>query len=70
MQKKKAEAKRDGVINIKLQFQSILTLKIVMLSKLYESTEVNSITWLNVPSWSHWSSSSDTHQVVEKYRET
>ena len=36
-----------------------------MLSKRYESTEVNSRTWLHVPSGTHWSTSSDTHQVVE-----
>ena len=36
-----------------------------MLSKRYESTVVNRRTWLHVPSGTHWSSSSDTHQVVE-----
>ena len=36
-----------------------------MLSKRYESTEVDRRTWLHVPSGTHWSTSSDTHQVVE-----
>ena len=36
-----------------------------MLSKRYESTEVNRRTWLHVPSRNHWSTSSDTRQVVE-----
>ena len=49
----------------KLQFQSFLKRKILMLSKRYESTEVDRRTWLHVPSGTHWSISSDTHQVVE-----
>ena len=36
-----------------------------MLSKCYESTEVDRRTWLHVPSGTPWSTSSDTHQVVE-----
>ena len=36
-----------------------------MLSKRYESTEVHRRTWLHVPSGTLWSTSSDTHQVVE-----
>ena len=36
-----------------------------MLSKSYESTEVDRRTRLHVPSGTHWSTSSDTHQVVE-----
>ena len=36
-----------------------------MLSKRYKSTEVDRRTWLHVPSGTHWSTSSDTHQVVE-----
>ena len=68
---KQAEAKRDDVINpTKLQFQSILIRIILMLSKRYESTEVDRRTWLHVPSGTHWSTSSDTHQVVEIYIET
>ena len=41
-----------------------------MLSKCYESTEVDRRTWLHVPSGTHWSTSSDTHQVVEIKKET
>ena len=41
-----------------------------MLSKRYESTEVDRRTWLHVPSGTHWSTSSDTHQVVEIQKET
>ena len=53
-----------------LQFQLILKRKIIMLSKRYESTEVDRRTWLHVPSGTHWSTSSDTHQVVEIQIET
>ena len=41
-----------------------------MLLKRYESTEVDRRTWLNVPSGTPWSTSSDTHQVVEIKKET
>ena len=41
-----------------------------MLSKRYESTEVDRRTWLHVSSGTHWSTSSDTHQVVEIQKET
>ena len=41
-----------------------------MFSKRYESTEVDRRTWLHVPSGTHWSTSSDTHQVVEIQIET
>ena len=41
-----------------------------MLSKPYESTEVDRRTWLHVPSGTHWSTSSDTRQVVEIHKET
>ena len=41
-----------------------------MLSKRYESTEVDRRTWLYVPSGTRWSTSSDTHQVVEIQIET
>ena len=54
----------------KLQFQLILTQKILMLSKRYESTEVDRRTWLHVPSGTPWSTSSDTHRVVEIGLET
>ena len=41
-----------------------------MLSKRYEPTEVDRRTWLHVPSGTPWSTSSDTHQVVEIWKET
>ena len=41
-----------------------------MLSKRYESTEVDRRTWLHVPSGNRWTTSSDTHQVVEIQIET
>ena len=40
-----------------------------MLSKRYESTDVDRRTWLHVSSGTHWSTSSDTHQVVEIKKE-
>ena len=40
-----------------------------MLSKRYKSTEVDCRTWLHVPSGTPWSTSSDTHQVVEIWRD-
>ena len=58
---KEAKAKWDGV----KQFLSISSQKILMLSKRYKSTEVDRRTWLHVPSGTPWSTSSDTHQVVE-----
>ena len=62
----KLKPKRDGVIKPqKLQFQSILTRKILMLSNATNQAEVDRWTWLHVPSGTHWSTSSDTHQVVE-----
>ena len=39
--------------------------KILMLSKRYESTEVDRRTWLHVHSGTLWSTSNETHQVVE-----
>ena len=41
-----------------------------MLSKRNESTEVDCRTWLHVPSGTNWSTSSDTHEVVEIQIET
>ena len=41
-----------------------------MLSKRYDSTEVDRITWLHVPSATQWSTSSDTQQSVEFEIET
>ena len=38
--------------------------------KRYESTEIDRKTWLHVPSGTPWSTSSDTHQVVEIWKET
>ena len=38
--------------------------------KRYESTEVDRRTWLHVSTETHWSTSSDTHQVVEMLKET
>ena len=68
---KQAEAKRDGVINPQnYNFNQFWTRNISMLSKRYESTEVDRRTWLHVPSGTHWSTSSDTHQVVEIQIET
>ena len=47
---KQAEAKRDGVINQQnYNFNQFLTRKNFMLSKRYESTEVDRRTWLHVP---------------------
>ena len=63
---KQAEAKRDGVINPQnYNFNQFKTRNIIMLYKRYESTELDRRTWLHVPSGTHWSTSSDTHQVVE-----
>ena len=41
-----------------------------MLSKRFQSTEVDRRTWLHMPSGTHWSTSSDTHKVVEIQTET
>ena len=40
-----------------------------MLSKRYESTEVDRRTWLHVSSGTLWSTSNDTHQVVKIQKE-
>ena len=65
---KQAEAKRDGVINPQnYNFNQFYTENIDALKR-YESTEVDRITWLHVPSGTDWSTSSDTHKVVEIYR--
>ena len=66
-----AEAKRDGEIDPQSYNSNQFKIrKILMLSKRYESTEVDRRTWLHVPSGTHWSTSSDTHQVVEIQIET
>ena len=63
---KEAKAKRDGVINPQnYNFHQILKTENFDALKRYESTEVDRRTWLHVPSGTHWSTSSDTHQVVE-----
>ena len=41
-----------------------------MLSKRYESSEVDRRTWLHVPSRTHLPTSRDTHQVLEIQKET
>ena len=41
----------------------------LMLSRRYELTEVDRKTWLHVPSGTLWSTSNDTHQVVEIEKE-
>ena len=68
---KQAEAKMDDVINPQnYKFSQFKTRKILMLSKRHESTEVGCRTLLYVPSETNWSTSSDTHQVVEIQIET
>ena len=57
---KQAKAKRDGVINPQnYNLNQFLTRKILMLSKRYESTEVDRRTWLYGPSGTHWSTRSN-----------
>ena len=54
----------------KLQLQRFFHMENLGLSKRYESSEVDRRTWLHVPSGTLWSTSSDTHQVVEIQKET
>ena len=61
---KQAEARRDGVIDPQNYNFNFKTEHFDAL-KCYESTEVDLRTWLHVPSGTHWSNSSDSHQVVE-----
>ena len=62
---KQAEAKRDGVINPQnYNFNQFNTENFDALKR-FESTEVDRRTWPHVPSGTLWSTSSDTHQVVE-----
>ena len=42
----------------------------LMRKSLMISTEVDRKTWLHVPFETYWSTSSDTHQVVEIYENT
>ena len=62
---KEAEAKRNGVINPKITISINFNTENVDALKRYKSTEVDRRTWLHVPSGTPWSTSSDTHQVVE-----
>ena len=52
-----------------VQFQSILNTENLDPLKRYKSTEIDCRTWLHVPSGTLWSTSSDTHQVVEIQKE-
>ena len=61
---KQAEAKRDGVINpLNYNFNHFDTENFDNLKR-YESTEVDRRTWVHVPTGTHWSTGSDTHQVL------
>ena len=63
---KQDEANMDGIINPQnYNFNQILIRETWLLSKRYESTEVDRRTWLHVPSGILWSTSSDTNKVVE-----
>ena len=62
---KPAEAIRDGVINPQITISINFNTENFDALKRYESTEVDRRTWLHVPSGTLWSTSSDTHQVVE-----
>ena len=62
---KQAEAKRDGVKTHTITISNNFNTENFDALKRYESTEVDRRTWLHVPSGTHWSTSSDTHQVVE-----
>ena len=62
---KQAEAKRDGVINPhNYNFKQFQHEKFDAFKR-YESTEVDRRIWLHVPSGTRWSTSNDTHQVIE-----
>ena len=54
----------------KLQFKSNFNTENVDVVERYESTEVYRRTWLHVRSGTTCSTSSDTHQVVEVWKET
>ena len=67
---KQAEAKRDGVINPQYyNFKQFLHGKF-RCSHTLRINRSRRRTWLHVPSGTLWSTSSDTHQVVEIYKET
>ena len=62
---KQAEAKRDDVISPQnYNFNQFYTENVYALKR-YESSKVDRRTWLHVPLGTRWSTSSDTHQVVE-----
>ena len=63
----KGMVQQTQIITIWINFKHTDNL---MLTKRYESTEVNRRTWLHVPSGTPWSTSSDTHHVVEIQKET
>ena len=62
---KQAKAKRGGVINPQNYNVSQFYTENVDALIRYEPTQVDCRTWLHVPSWTPWSTSSDTHQVVK-----
>ena len=63
---KQAKAKRNGVINPhNYNFNQFYTENFDALKR-YESTEVDRRNWQHGPLGTHWSTSSDTHQVLEK----
>ena len=69
--KNNVKARRECVINPQNDnFNEFYNMENLMLSKHYESTEVDRRTWLHVPSGTLWSTNSDTHQVVEIQNET
>ena len=58
---KQAQAKRDGRIHPQNNaFNQFLTRKMLMLSKRYESTEIDRRTWPYVPSGTLWSTNAFT----------
>ena len=66
MLRKCQQAQRKGAINLQNNnFNYFNTENFYDAIKRYESTEVNCWTSLHVPSGTIWSTSSDTHQVVE-----
>ena len=62
---KQGKAKRDGVINPQITISMNLNTEKLMLSKRYESTEVDRRIRLHVPSGTLWSTSSDTLFIFE-----
>ena len=62
---KQAEAKMNGVIYPQNYISINFKTENFDALKRYDSTEVDRRTWLHVPSGTYWSTSNDTHQVVE-----